>query len=77
MVPAATGTGKRVVAALDYARQSGRPSLLLAAHCQEILEQSRRAYREVLPDGAFGELYVGGVRPERWRHVFASVQSLS
>ena len=28
-------------------------------------------------DGAFGELYVGGERPERWRHVFASVQSLS
>ena len=24
----------------------------------------------------FGELYVGGARPERWQHVFASVQSL-
>lgn len=28
------------------------------------------------PSG-FGELYVGGARPERWRHVFASVQSLA
>lgn len=28
-------------------------------------------------DGAFGELYVGGERPEAWRHVFASVQSLA
>ncbi len=28
------------------------------------------------PTPNFGELYVGGVRPERWRHVFASVQSL-
>ncbi len=34
-------------------------------------------YREVLGDGTFGELYVDGARPERWRHVFASVQSLS
>ena len=30
-----------------------------------------------LSDGDFGELYVGGARPERWRHVFASVQSLT
>ena len=28
-------------------------------------------------DGSFGELYVGGTRPERWQHVFASVQSLT
>ena len=28
------------------------------------------------PTRDFGELYVGGARPERWRHVFASVQSL-
>jgi superfamily II DNA or RNA helicase/HKD family nuclease len=77
LVVAATGTGKTVVAALDYGRQPGRPSLLFVAHRQEILEQSLRTYREVLADGAFGELYVGGERPERWRHVFASVQSLS
>ncbi len=36
-----------------------------------------RTYREVLGDGDFGELYVGGARPERWQHVFASVQSLT
>lgn len=81
LVVAATGTGKTVIAALDYARlaahQPGRPSLLFVAHRQEILEQSRRIYREVLADGAFGELYVGGERPERWQHVFASVQSLA
>ena len=77
LVVAATGTGKTVVAALDYARQPGRPSLLFVAHRQEILEQSMRTYREVLSDGAFGELHVGGQRPERWRHVFASIQSLS
>ncbi len=47
------------------------------AHRREILEQSLRTYREVLNDANFGELYVGGSRPERWRHVFASVQSLT
>ena len=31
----------------------------------------------MLNDANFGELYVGGTRPERWRHVFASVQSLT
>ncbi|MCW2499047.1 MAG: type restriction protein res subunit [Frankiales bacterium] len=77
LVIAATGTGKTVVAALDYARLPDRPSLLFVAHRQEILQQSLRTYREVLADGAFGELYVGGSTPERWRHVFASVQSLS
>jgi superfamily II DNA or RNA helicase/HKD family nuclease len=77
LVVAATGTGKTVVAALDYKRMPDRPSLLFVAHRKEILDQSLRTYREVLADGAFGELYVGGDHPERWRHVFASVQSLS
>lgn len=81
LVVAATGTGKTVVAALDYRRlcraDADRPSLLFVAHRKEILEQSLRTYREVLAEPSFGELYVAGSRPERWRHVFASVQSLS
>ena len=81
LVVAATGTGKTVVAALDYRRlreQHGRDlTLLFVAHRREILEQSLRAYRETVADGSFGEVYVGGARPERWRHVFASVQSLA
>jgi superfamily II DNA or RNA helicase/HKD family nuclease len=81
LVVAATGTGKTVVAALDYRNlcdgRSERPSLLFIAHRREILEQSLRTYREVLADASFGELYVGGNRPDRWHHVFASVQSLS
>jgi superfamily II DNA or RNA helicase len=81
LVVAATGTGKTVVAALDYRRLAGeiaadRPPLLFVAHRKEILEQSLRTYREVLGDPSFGELYVAGTRPERWHHVFASVQSL-
>ena len=81
LLVAATGTGKTVVAALDYRQLCGshveRPSLLFVAHRREILEQSLRTYREVLADANFGELYVGGARPERWKHVFASVQSLT
>ena len=81
LVVAATGTGKTVVAALDYRRLADRaptlPRLLFIAHRREILHQSLRTYREVLGDASFGELYVGGARPERWEHVFASVQSLS
>ncbi len=82
LVVAATGTGKTVIAALDYRSlcpipPKERPSLLFVAHREEILRQSLRTYREVLSDPNFGELYVGGARPERWRHVFASVQSLT
>jgi len=82
LVVAATGTGKTVIAALDYRRlcpspPDERPSLLFVAHREEILRQSLRTYREVLSDPSFGELYVGRARPERWRHVFASVQSLT
>lgn len=81
LLVAATGTGKTVVAALDYrnlAQESGRrPTLLFVAHRKELLEQALRTYREVLSDGSFGELYVGGERPLHWHHVFASVQTLS
>jgi superfamily II DNA or RNA helicase/HKD family nuclease len=84
LVVAPTGTGKTVVAALDYQRLAGqhdalssRPSLLFVAHRKELLEQSLRTFREVLQDGSFGELLVRGERPAEWRHVFASIQSLT
>lgn len=82
LLVAATGTGKTVVAALDYRRlrekADGRDlSLLFIAHRGEILRQSLRTYREVLADGSFGESYHGGQIPTRWKHVFASVQSLA
>ncbi|WAL69523.1 DUF3427 domain-containing protein [Amycolatopsis cynarae] len=79
LVVAATGTGKTVIAALDYRRLSaqGDLSLLFVAHRKEILQQSLRVYRETLADASFGETYVAGTRPERWHHVFASVQALS
>ena len=79
LVVAATGTGKTVVAALDYrqlVRAAGRDlSLLFVAHREEILRQSLATYRAVLRDGAFGEIHGGG-RIAAGRHVFAMVQSL-
>ncbi|UVJ41528.1 DUF3427 domain-containing protein [Arthrobacter sp. CJ23] len=81
LLVAATGTGKTVIAALDYKRLcegAGRNlTLLFVAHRQEILKQSLRTYRDVMQDGAFGELYVGEHKPKQWKHVFASVQSLA
>lgn len=82
LIVAATGTGKTVVAALDYQRlcepSSGyRPTLLFIAHRKEILAQALATYRSVLGDPNFGELFVGGERPVKKTHVFASIQALS
>jgi superfamily II DNA or RNA helicase len=76
----ATGTGKTVVSALDYRRlRSAKTAetVLFVAHREELLVQSLSTFRHVLRQGDFGELFVGGQRPSEWRHVFASVQSLS
>jgi superfamily II DNA or RNA helicase len=84
LVISPTGTGKTVVAALDYRRLhqldsalARTPTLLFVAHRQEILRQSLATFRAVLNDHSFGELFVDGQQPSAWQHVFASVQSLS
>ncbi|MFD4174646.1 DUF3427 domain-containing protein [Streptomyces anulatus] len=81
LLVAATGTGKTVMAALDYKRLRqtlGRDlRLLFVAHRKEILEQSLRVYQNVLVDANFGELLFAEENPDRWTHVFASVQSLT
>ena len=61
-LPRATVTITDVSSRLDELTRSlgDRPSLLFIAHRREILQQSIRTYREVLADGDFGELYVGG-----------------
>lgn len=79
LVVMATGTGKTVVAALDYRRlrrEKAVDSLLFVAHQEQILRQSLATFRQVMGDGSFGETLVGGREPQRWRHVFASIQSL-
>ena len=83
LVVAATGTGKTVVAALDYKRvrkqfraQGRRARLLFVAHRDEILRQSRNTFRLALGDPDFGEILGGGHEPRTGQHVFASVMSL-
>jgi len=79
LLVSATGTGKTVMAAVDYARLRKtlpRDRLLFVAHREEILDQSRATFRHALRDAAFGEKWVGGERPSRFEHVFASIQSL-
>ncbi|MEZ4364958.1 MAG: DUF3427 domain-containing protein [Kofleriaceae bacterium] len=79
LVVAATGTGKTVVAAFDYARLAAAagvlPRLLFLAHRQELLAQARDTFRHVVGDAAFGELVHGGAEATRADHVFATIQS--
>ncbi len=80
LLVSATGTGKTVMAAIDYARlrdRLPRSRLLFVAHREEILEQSLATFRHGVRDYAFGELWVGGQRPRQFDHVFASIQSLN
>jgi superfamily II DNA or RNA helicase/HKD family nuclease len=79
LLVAATGTGKTVMAAVDYARLRARlprARLLFVAHREEILDQSRATFCHCLRDAAFGERWVGGHRAQRFDHVFASIQSI-
>ena len=80
LLVSATGTGKTVIAAVDYAQLRSRLSrdrLLFVAHREEILDQSRNTFRQALRDASFGEKWVGRDRPTRFDHVFASIQSLN
>jgi superfamily II DNA or RNA helicase len=80
LLVSATGTGKTVMAAVDYARlqdELPRARLLFVAHREEILDQSLGTFRYALRDTSFGEKWVGGARPEKFDHVFASIQSLN
>lgn len=79
LLVSATGTGKTVMAAIDYVRlreKLPRARLLFVAHREEILKQALATFRQALHDHSFGELWVGGYRPHDFDHVFASIQSL-
>ncbi len=82
LVVAATGCGKTVISAFDYARyckkNTGKKNrLLFVAHREEILEQSIETFRGVLKDPNFGELWVGSHKPESLEHLFVSIQTLN
>ena len=80
LVVAATGTGKTLISAFDFQRfLKAKPNahFLFVAHREEILRQAREAYRGVLRNNAFGELWVGGRLPEHYRQLFVSIQTLN
>lgn len=79
LVIAATGTGKTMIAAFDYKRfcldKGHRPRLLFVAHREEILKQARSTFRQVLRDGSFGDLVMGGAQYDQTDCLFCTVQS--
>jgi superfamily II DNA or RNA helicase len=79
LVVAATGTGKTMIAAFDYARFARRlgrkPRLLFIAHRKEILHQALTSFRCVLRDQNFGDLLHEGSDPNQRDHLFCSIQS--
>ena len=80
LIVAATGTGKTVMAAIDYRNlrtSIDRANLLFVAHRKEILKQSLHTFRVALKDRSFGELWVDGQKPSEWTHVFGSIQSIN
>lgn len=80
LVVAATGTGKTLISAFDFARfikEKPQANFLFVAHREEILKQARAAYRGVLRNGTFGELWVGGHTPDHYRQLFVSIQTLN
>jgi superfamily II DNA or RNA helicase len=80
LVVAATGTGKTIISAFDFARfysKNPEAKFLFIAHREEILKQALGAYRGVLKNSAFGELWVGNNKPSKYQQLFASIQSLN
>lgn len=80
LVVAATGTGKTLISAFDFAnfvKTKPEAKFLFIAHREEILKQAQTAYRGVLRNNDFGELWVSGNTPSNYRRLFASVQTLN
>jgi superfamily II DNA or RNA helicase len=80
LVVAATGTGKTLISAFDFARfvkNKPEANFLFVAHREEILKQAMAAYRGVLRKSNFGELWVGDYSPGHYRHLFVSIQTLN
>ncbi len=80
LVVAATGTGKTLISAFDFAqfiKDKPNAKFLFIAHRIEILKQALSAYRGVLKNNQFGELFVGNYKPDHYNQLFASVQTLN
>ena len=80
LVVAATGTGKTIISAFDFKTvydNNPNAHFLFVAHREEILKQAQSAYRGVLKNNDFGELWVGNYKPRCYNQLFASIQTLN
>ncbi|AVN65060.1 DNA/RNA helicase [Mesoplasma florum] len=82
LVIMATGTGKTLVSAFDYKRQTEQAKkdlkILFLAHQREIVDQAIKTYRHVLENNQFGEvMYDGSINSDKPTHLFATIQTLS
>ncbi|ATZ21550.1 DEAD/DEAH box helicase family protein [Mesoplasma tabanidae] len=82
LVIMATGTGKTLVSAFDYKRQTEQAKkgfkILFLAHQREIVDQAIKTYRHVLENNEFGEvMYDGSINSDKPTHLFATIQTLS
>lgn len=80
LIVAATGTGKTVISAFDFKKfrqENSSAKLLFIAHRKEILQQAQATFQGILKDNNFGELWVDGIEPIQYDHIFASVQTLN
>lgn len=81
LIVAATGTGKTLIAAFDFARfarEHAGVRLLFLAHRVEILRQAQASFRQVLRDADFGVLVDGSYVPrpgDERRSWFCTVES--
>lgn len=80
LIVAATGTGKTVISGFDFKnfiKKNSTAKLLFIAHRKEILQQAQATFQGILKNNNFGELWVDGIEPEKYDHVFASIQTLN
>ena len=82
LLVAATGTGKTIISGFDYKRfvlnnPNSKNRLLFVAHREEILKQSLDAFRMILRDRNFGDLWVGRYEPSQIEHLFISIQTFN
>ncbi len=75
LLVAATGTGKTVMAAVDYRdlrRRCHAPGCSSSLTVERSSNRASLTFRHALHDAAFGELWVAVHRPRDFEHVFAS-----
>ena len=81
LIASATGTGKTIVAAFDYAQRikelKRNPRLLFLAHRKDIVEQARDKYRAVLQQSLFGALISesNSFSSQSAEQIFCTIQS--